>query len=33
MNLSGVVIGMAPRYGLVVHYASQRFLPTNDRFV
>ena len=26
MNLSGVVIG-APRYGLVVHYASQRFLP------
>jgi hypothetical protein len=28
MNLSGVVIGEAPRYGLVVHYASQRFLPT-----
>ena len=30
MNLSGVVIGIAPHYGLVVHYASQRFLPTND---
>lgn len=30
MNLSGVVIGVAPRYGLVVHYASQRFLPTNQ---
>ena len=29
MNLSGVAIGVAPRYGLVVHYASQRFLPTN----
>ena len=27
-TLSGTVIGMAPRYGLVVHYASQRFLPT-----
>jgi len=30
MNLSGVVIGEAPRYGLVVHFASQRFLPTNE---
>ncbi|MBF0570722.1 MAG: SH3 domain-containing protein [Candidatus Omnitrophica bacterium] len=30
MNLSGVVIGVAPRYGLVVHYASQRFLPTKQ---
>ncbi len=30
MNLSGAVIGAAPRYGLVVHYASQRFLPTNE---
>jgi hypothetical protein len=30
INLSGVVIGMAPRYGLVVHYASQRFLPTRQ---
>jgi len=30
MNLSGVVIGVAPRYGLVVHYASQRFLPTKE---
>jgi hypothetical protein len=24
------LIGSAPRYGLVVHYASQRFLPTNE---
>ena len=30
MDLSGVVIGIAPRYGLVVHYASQRFLPTKE---
>ena len=30
MNLSGVVIGVAPRYGLVVHFASQRFLPTKE---
>ena len=30
MNLNGVVAGVAPRYGLIVHYASQRFLPTND---
>jgi len=30
MDLSGVVIGVAPRYGLVVHYASQRFLPTKE---
>jgi len=30
MNLSGVVVGVAPRYGLVVHYASQRFLPTKQ---
>jgi len=30
MNLSGVVIGVAPRYGLVVHFAPQRFLPTNN---
>ena len=30
MNLSGVVIGVAPRYGLVVHFAAQRFLPTNQ---
>ena len=29
-SLSGAVIGMAPRYGLVVHYASQRFLPNFD---
>ena len=28
MDLSGVVAGIAPRYGLVVHYTSQRFLPT-----
>jgi len=25
-----VVIGVAPRYGLVVHFASQRFLPTKE---
>jgi len=30
MNLSGVVVGVAPRYGLVVHFASQRFLPTKE---
>jgi len=30
MNLSGVVIGVAPRYGLVVHFAPQRFLPTKE---
>ena len=30
MNLSGVVIGVTPRYGLIVHYASQRFLPTRE---
>jgi len=30
MNLSGVVTGVAPRYGLVVHFAPQRFLPTNE---
>jgi len=30
MNLSGVVIGQAPRYGLVVHFAPQRFLPTKE---
>ena len=30
MNLSVVVVGVAPRYGLVVHYASQRFLPTKQ---
>ncbi len=30
MNLSGVVLGIAPRYGLVVHYADQRFFPTKE---
>ena len=30
MNLSGVVMGVMPRYGLVVHYAPQRFLPTRE---
>jgi len=30
MNLSGVEVGIAPRYGLVVHFASQRFLPTTE---
>jgi hypothetical protein len=29
-NLRGAVIGTAPRYGLVVHYAPQRFLPTKQ---
>jgi hypothetical protein len=29
MNLSGVVVGVEPRYGLIVHYTSQRFLPTD----
>ncbi|MBI3602401.1 MAG: SH3 domain-containing protein [Candidatus Omnitrophica bacterium] len=30
MNLNGVVSGMAPRYGLVIHEANQRFLPTQE---
>ncbi|MDE2028047.1 MAG: SH3 domain-containing protein [Candidatus Omnitrophica bacterium] len=30
MNLSGVVMGQAPRYGLVVHFAAQRSLPTRE---
>lgn len=30
MNLNGVVMGVAPRYGLVVHFAPQRFLPTRE---
>ncbi|MBF0510972.1 MAG: SH3 domain-containing protein [Candidatus Omnitrophica bacterium] len=30
MNLPGIVMGSAPRYGLVVHFAPQRFLPTNE---
>ncbi len=30
MDLPGVVLGIAPRYGLIVHYAEQRFLPTTD---
>ncbi len=29
MNLSGVVLGMAPRYGLVTRYADVRFFPTS----
>ena len=33
MNLSGVVMGVMPRYGLVVHYAPQRFLPTDRKSV
>lgn len=28
MNLNGVVMGMSPRFGVIVHLASQRFLPT-----
>jgi hypothetical protein len=30
MNLSGMVLGMTPRYGLVSHYADVRFLPTAE---
>ena len=30
MDLSGVVMGIAPRYGMIVHYADQRFLPTAE---
>ena len=30
MNLSAVAIGMVPRYGLVAHWTSQRFLPTRE---
>jgi hypothetical protein len=30
INLSGMVLGMAPRYGLVSHYADVRFLPTAE---
>ena len=30
MHLSGVVLGVAPKYGLVIHYADQRFLPTSE---
>lgn len=30
MNLSGVVVGVAPRYGLIVHFAPQRLLPTSE---
>ena len=30
VHLSGVVLGMEPRYGLVVSYANQRFLPTKE---
>jgi hypothetical protein len=29
MYISGVVAGMVPRYGLVVHYADVRFLPSD----
>lgn len=29
MKLSGALLGVTPRYGLVVHLASVRFLPTN----
>ena len=29
MNLSNVLVGVEPRYGLVVHFADQRFLPTD----
>ena len=30
MYLSGVVMGLQPRYGLVVRYTSQRILPTDE---
>ena len=30
MDLSGVVMGVAPRYGLITRYADQRFLPTAE---
>ena len=30
MNLSGVVLGIAPRYGLAVRYTDVRFLPTEQ---
>lgn len=29
MNLSGVVLGISPRYGVTVRYANVRFLPTD----
>ncbi len=32
MNLSAVDVGVAPRYGLVVHFTAQRFLPTRQGF-
>ncbi len=28
MHLSGLVLGVAPRYGIIIHRADQRFLPT-----
>jgi hypothetical protein len=30
MNLSGVVLGIVPRYGLVTHYADVRFFPLDE---
>ncbi len=30
MDLGGVITGMAPRYGLVTHFAPQRFLPVTE---
>ena len=30
MNLSGVVLGIVPRYGVIVHYADVRFFPTTE---
>ncbi len=30
MNAAGIVLGVAPRYGLVVHYADVRFLPIDE---
>jgi hypothetical protein len=30
MHLNGIVLGVEPRYGLIVSYANQRFLPTTE---
>ncbi len=30
MNLTGIVLGVTPRYGLVTHFTYQRLLPTGD---
>lgn len=30
MNLGGVILGIQPRYGLIIHQASVRFFPTDE---